>query len=142
MRPAHVIDVAQALTNLSHARQMPGTFSLPGPTTYTMGYLLELVQSAAYLPPSKFPSLPKPVALAIAKVAQLPWFPMVSPDEIERRFIDDSEVPGDWDAFGIRPDSVESHVLTYVRRFRSAYVVLIIYLGYLLLTVLINPGTT
>ena len=142
MRPAHVIDVAQALANLMHARQMPGTFSLPGPSTYTMGYLLELVQSAAYLPPSKFPSLPKAVALVIAKVAQLPWFPMVSPDEIERRFIDDSDVPGDWDAFGILPDPVENHVLTYVRRFRSAYVTLITYPGCLSLIFWINTATT
>lgn len=141
MRPVHVIDVAQALANLMHTRQMPGTFSLPGPSTYTMGYLLELVQSAAYLPPSKFPSLPKPIALAIAKIAQLPWFPMISPDEIERRFIDDSDVPGDWDAFGVRPDPVENHVLTYVKRFRSAYVTLVPYPDCLLL-ILWNTGTT
>jgi NADH dehydrogenase (ubiquinone) 1 alpha subcomplex subunit 9 len=120
MRPVHVVDVAQALVNLVHSRPVPGTFSLPGPSTFTIDYLLEFVQSVAYLPPSRLPHFPKPFALAIAKLAQAPWFPLVSPDEIERRYIDDSDVAADWEAFGVRPDHIEDHALAILRRFRSA----------------------
>jgi NADH dehydrogenase (ubiquinone) 1 alpha subcomplex subunit 9 len=120
MRPVHVIDVAQALANLMHSTQAPGTFSLPGPATFTLEYLLEFVQSVAYLPPSRVPYLPKPILLATARLAQLPWFPMVCPDELERRCIDDADVEGDWDAFGVRPTQIEDNALGILRRFRSA----------------------
>jgi NADH dehydrogenase (ubiquinone) 1 alpha subcomplex subunit 9 len=105
-----------------HSAPAPSAFNLPGPTTYTLEYLLEFVQSVAYLPPSRVPYLPKPVMLAIARLAQLPWFPMVCPDELERRCIDDSDMEDDWDAFGIRPAQIEDHALGILRRFRSAYV--------------------
>jgi NADH dehydrogenase (ubiquinone) 1 alpha subcomplex subunit 9 len=108
-----------------HSSQAPGTFSLPGPVTFTLEYLLEFVQSVAYLQPSSIPYLPKPVMLAIARLAQLPWFPMISPDELERRYIDDADVEGDWDAFSVRPGRIEDHALAILRRFRSAFVFLL-----------------
>jgi NADH dehydrogenase (ubiquinone) 1 alpha subcomplex subunit 9 len=114
--------VAQALVNLMHFTQAPGTFSLPGPVSFTLEYLLEFVQSVAYLPPSRVPYLPKSIMLAMARLAQLPWFPMVSPDELERRYINDADVEGDWDAFGVRPAQIEDHALGALRRFRSACV--------------------
>jgi NADH dehydrogenase (ubiquinone) 1 alpha subcomplex subunit 9 len=114
-----------------HSTITPGTFSLPGPATFTIEYLLELVQSVAYLEPSRVPYLPKPIMLAIAKLAQLPWFPMVSPDELERRHIDDVEVEGDWDVFGVKPTHIEDHALAILRRFRSAYAFLAISVCYL-----------
>ena len=114
--------MAQALVNLMHSTQAPGTFSLPGPVTFTLEYLLEFVQSVAYLQPSHVPYLPKPVMLAIARLAQLPWFPMVSPDELERRYINDTDVEGDWDVFDVTPGQIEDHALGVLRRFRSACV--------------------
>jgi NADH dehydrogenase (ubiquinone) 1 alpha subcomplex subunit 9 len=105
-----------------HSPQVPGTFSLPGPETFTIEYLLEFVQSVAYLPPSRLPHFPKALALAIAKLAQAPWFPLISPDEVERRYIDDSDVADDWQACGVRPDRIEDHGLAILRRFRSACV--------------------
>jgi NADH dehydrogenase (ubiquinone) 1 alpha subcomplex subunit 9 len=119
---AQVIDVAQVLANLMHSTQTTGTFSLPGPVTFTLEYLLEFVQSVAYLPPSHIPYLPKPVMIAFARLAQLPWFPMVSPDELERRYINDADVEGDWDVFGVTPGQIEDHALGALRRFRSACV--------------------
>jgi NADH dehydrogenase (ubiquinone) 1 alpha subcomplex subunit 9 len=50
------------------------------------------------------------------------WWPALNPDEVERRYIDDSNVAGDWDAVGIIPDEVEAHAITYLRRYRSACV--------------------
>jgi len=120
IRPAHVMDVAQALANLMHMPQLPGTFSLPGPSTLTYEYLLDLVSSVTYVPPSRTLVPPKAIALAVAKVAQAAWWPMLSPDEVERRYINDVEAPGDWDTFGVTPDEIENHAITYLRRYRSA----------------------
>lgn len=86
----------------------------------TYEYLLTLVSSVTYNPVSRAPILPKPVALALAKAAQAVWWPALSPDEVIRRYIDDADVPGDWDKFGITPDEIEEHAITYLRRYRSA----------------------
>ena len=105
---------------------LPGTFNLPGPSTLTYEYLLTLVSTITYNPPSRAPVVPKSVALALSKLAQNAWWPMLSPDEVERRYIDDVDVPGDWDVFGVVPDEIEEHAITYLRRYRSAYVFLIL----------------
>ncbi|TBU45008.1 NADH dehydrogenase [Dichomitus squalens] len=120
VRPAHVLDVAQALANTLPMAALPGTFSLPGPSTLTYEYLLTLVSTITYNPPSRAPVVPKSVALALSKLAQNVWWPMLSPDEVVRRYIDDVDVPGDWDVFGVIPDEIEEHAITYLRRFRSA----------------------
>ncbi|KAK7469118.1 Protein-lysine N-methyltransferase efm5 [Stygiomarasmius scandens] len=119
-RPVHVMDVAQALANLMHSPQLGRTLALPGPSTLTHEYLLDLVQSLTFQPPSRAPVVPKAVATAVAKVAQLPWWPLLSPDEIERRYIDDADTPGDWNLVGVTPSEIEQHAITYVRRYRSA----------------------
>ncbi|RDB18035.1 NADH-ubiquinone oxidoreductase subunit, mitochondrial [Hypsizygus marmoreus] len=121
IRPVHVMDVAQALSNLMSIPQLPGTFSLPGPSTLTYEYLLDLVSSITLREPSRAPVLPKRVALALAKAAQSVWWPALSPDDVIRRYIDDVEVPGDWEAFGVgEPSEIENHAITYLRRYRSA----------------------
>jgi NADH dehydrogenase (ubiquinone) 1 alpha subcomplex subunit 9 len=117
-----VMDVAQALTNLATAGPMPGTYALPGPSTLTYEYLLSLVQSITYRPESGAPTLPKPAALFLSKLAQNVWWPALSPDEVERRYLDDVDTPGDWAAFGVEPTEVEPVAISYLRRYRSAYV--------------------
>ncbi|KAK7056709.1 Protein-lysine N-methyltransferase efm5 [Paramarasmius palmivorus] len=119
-RPVHVMDVAQALANLVHGPQLSRTVNLPGPSTLTHEYLLDLVSSLTFNPPSRAPVVPKAVALAVAKVAQLPWWPLLSPDEVTRRYIDDADAPGDWDVVGVTPAEIEQHAINYVRRYRSA----------------------
>jgi NADH dehydrogenase (ubiquinone) 1 alpha subcomplex subunit 9 len=116
------MDVAQALSNLMSIPQLPETLSLPGPSTLTHEYLLELVSSITYQPPSRAPVLPKAIASALAKAAQAIWWPALSPDEVTRRYINDADVPGDWDAVGVQPVEIESQAITYLRRYRSAYV--------------------
>jgi len=120
IRPVHVTDVAQALANFMPNPPMPQTLSLPGPSTLTFEYLLELVGSVTFNPPSRAPVLPKPAALALAKLGQFIWWPTLSPDEVERRFIDDVDTAGDWDAVGVTPGEIEDHAITYLRRYRSA----------------------
>ncbi|KAH7885357.1 39kDa subunit of Ndufa9, NADH ubiquinone oxidoreductase [Phlebopus sp. FC_14] len=119
MRPVHVLDVAQALANLMSIPQVPDTLSLPGPSTLSAEYLLELVASVTCTSRSFAPPVPKRVALAVAKAAQATWWPLISPDEVERRYLDDANVPGDWDVVGVVPDEIENHAITYLRRYRS-----------------------
>ena len=74
-------------------------------------------------PASSAPALPKGLAKWAANlVSKSVWWPTLSPDEIERRYIDDATVPGDWDAVGVTPSEIENHAITYLRRYRSAYV--------------------
>lgn len=119
---AQVMDVAQALSNLAGMPIVDRTLALPGPSTLTYEYLLELVSTLTYNPPSRAPVIPKQVALALARVAQRIWWPALSPDEVERRYIDDADTPGDWAVVGVEPDEIENHAITYVRRYRSACV--------------------
>ncbi|KAF8895416.1 39kDa subunit of Ndufa9, NADH ubiquinone oxidoreductase [Infundibulicybe gibba] len=115
-----VMDVAQALANLMAVPRIAGTLSLPGPSILTYEYLLDLVSSVTLQPPSRAPVVPQPIASALAKVAQTVWWPTLSPDEVIRRYIDDADVPGDWETVGLKPAEVEQHAITYLRRYRSA----------------------
>jgi NADH dehydrogenase (ubiquinone) 1 alpha subcomplex subunit 9 len=119
---AQVMDVAQALSNLIGMPAINRTLALPGPSTLTHEYILELVSTLTYNPPSRAPVVPKQIALALARAAQRIWWPALSPDEVERRYIDDADTPGDWAVVGVEPDEIENHAITYVRRYRSASV--------------------
>jgi hypothetical protein len=109
-----VLDVAQALSNLIGVPAIDRTLALPGPSTLTHEYLLELVSTLTCNPPSRAPIVPKRVALALARVAQRIWWPALSPDEVERRYIDDADTPGDWALVDVEPDEIENHAITYV----------------------------
>ncbi|KAF8636019.1 hypothetical protein AX15_000179 [Amanita polypyramis BW_CC] len=120
IRPVHVMDVAQALANLVSLPQISRTLSLPGPSTLTHEYLLDLVSSVTLRPPSRAPVLPKPLASLLAKAGQAVWWPTLSSDEVIRRYIDDTDAPGDWEAVNVTPSEIEQHAITYLRRYRSA----------------------
>ena len=119
------MDVAQALANLMEMPRIERTLNLPGPSTLTYEFLLDLVASVSLRPASSAPALPKGLAKWAANlVSKSVWWPTLSPDEIERRYIDDATVPGDWDVVGVTPSEIENHAITYLRRYRSAYVYL------------------
>jgi len=71
-------------------------------------------------PPSRAPVLPQAIAKILAKLGQNVWWPALSPDEVIRRYIDDVDVPGDWNAVGVQPSEIEDTAIVYLRRFRSA----------------------
>lgn len=116
------MDVAQALTNILDVSSLPSLLNLPGPSRLTYEYLLALVSSVTYNPPPRGPVVPKKLALLAARVAQNVWWPALSPDEVERRYMDDVDVPGDWDKVGVDPTEIEDSAILYLRRYRSAYV--------------------
>lgn len=90
--PVHVTDVATALEVMINApvTSEASTFALPGPSAYTYDDILEAVSFFAMKPKSKAMSVPKPFALLFAHIFNRAiWWPTQSPDEIERRYIDD-----------------------------------------------------
>lgn len=104
---------------------MPTTaleYNLPGPTTYSYNDIMDLISAVTHNPPSRAPTVPKPIALLATKIAQYAWWPLLSPDEVERRFMDDLNTEGDWEALGITPDELENVAIRYLRRYRSACV--------------------
>lgn len=116
----HVLDVARALAHLASVPPVPRVLSLPGPQSYTIEYMLELISSVTFRPVSRSLHLPKSLAKFMSKVSGLVWWPVLSPDQIERRYIDDAGVTGDWDVFGFAPDALEQHILTYLQMYRSS----------------------
>lgn len=117
------MDVAQALVNLFEVPSAPGLLNLPGPSALTHEYLLALYASITYHPPSRAPVVSKRLALLITELSnRYIWWPTLSPDEVRRRYIDDVDVPGDWDKVGVQPTEIEDNAITYLRRYRSAYV--------------------
>jgi NADH dehydrogenase (ubiquinone) 1 alpha subcomplex subunit 9 len=90
--PVHVLDVAEALSVMLSAplTSVASTFHLAGPAVHTYNSLLQLVAAMTMKPVSTAPTVPKTVALAFATLVNRGlWWPTVSPDEIERRYIDD-----------------------------------------------------
>lgn len=126
LRPVHSIDVAMALERMLNAdnTSMGQTFSLPGPKTYSIKQLLTLVESLTFTSVLKEGlNTPKWLAMAAAKIGDKAWWPMISPDEITRRYIDDlPDRPGtkSWEDLGMQPDAIEEAAIVYLRRYRPA----------------------
>ncbi|KAF9527562.1 NADH dehydrogenase [Crepidotus variabilis] len=120
VRPVHVLDVAQSLVNLLSNPRPSSTINLPGPSTLTYEYLLDLVSSVTLQPPSRAPVLPKAAANILSKIGQNVWWPALSPDEVTRRYINDVDVEGDWDAVGVQPSEIEDSAIAHLRHYRTA----------------------
>lgn len=125
LRPVHSVDVAQALEIMCDAdvTSTGQTFSLAGPKTYTVAQLLQLVESLTFNKIVRMGvNVPKPVLKLATKVADLAWWQMLSPDEVERRFLDDkADAPGTlgFADLGMEPDTLEERAILYLRRYRS-----------------------
>jgi len=150
--PVHVMDVAEALSVMLTApvTSTASTFALPGPKVHTFNSIQNLVSAMTMKPVTSAPTLPKPIATLLATALNRGlWWPTVSPDEVERKYIDDfgvdamTHVPKDvpagwaeeavakmtgidgeavksWGELDIYPDMIEEHAIKYLRRYRSA----------------------
>ncbi len=95
--PTHVLDVASALCTMLNApiTSTASTFVLPGPQAFTYNELLNLVTFFTMKPVPNYPSVPKVLAKLVATAMNRGiWWPTVSPDEIERKYIDDAGLDG------------------------------------------------
>ncbi|PWN96189.1 NAD(P)-binding protein [Tilletiopsis washingtonensis] len=125
LRPVHSVDVAHALEVMLDAENtsMGQTFSLAGPRSYTIAEMMQLVEALTYnkiVRPAL--NVPKPILMTASKLAQLAWWPMLSPDEVTQRFLDcKPDEPGtkSWADLGIEPDLLEEVAIMYLRRYRS-----------------------
>lgn len=124
MRPVHSLDVAHALERMLDAdnTSMGATFSLGGPKEYTYIELLKLMESMTFRSLAKEGlNTPKWMMKLAARIADLAWWPMISPDEVVRRYLDDKpDAPGtkSWSDLGMTPDSLEETAIIYTRRYR------------------------
>ncbi|EIW65481.1 NADH dehydrogenase (ubiquinone) 1 alpha subcomplex 9 [Tremella mesenterica] len=150
--PVHVLDVASALSVMLTApvTSVASTFALPGPAMHTFNSLFALTSAMTMRPVSGVPEVPKAVAKLVSSIIHRAiWWPVISPDEIERKFIDDMGTelfasPGEekpsgwatsrsdgavgidgepvkgWADLDISPDYIEEHAIKYLRRYRSA----------------------
>lgn len=77
------------------------TFSLAGPKTYSVIDMLRLVESLTFNKTVREGlNIPKFALMAAAKIGDLAWWPMLSPDEVTRRYIDDkADEPGEYFTF-------------------------------------------
>jgi len=116
--PVHVLDVAEACRVMMDAESTVGkTVSLPGTKMYTFQELIEMVEPRVYKTLQGF-NLPKWAIVNASKIWQHLYFPTVSPDYIQRRFLDEKLPELETLSFsdlGIEPDSLESLSATYLR---------------------------
>lgn len=99
------------------------TFSLAGPKTYTIEQLLLLVESLTFEKICR-PGLNIPhwAMRTTSRITDRAWWPMLSPDEVDRRFVDDlPDEPGTktFADLAIMPDVLEEVAIIYLRRYRS-----------------------
>lgn len=122
VRPVSVSDVAMGLSVLIQQEESAGKiFELFGPREYTVLEIEDFVCELILKKPSRL-NLPKPAAMIISKaLALLPW-PTISPDEIERLYINDTPTESalTFNDLRIQPATLEDMALQFVRGYRSA----------------------
>jgi NADH dehydrogenase (ubiquinone) 1 alpha subcomplex subunit 9 len=98
--------------------------SLSGPIPFTYNELEQLISLFTFHPVSTLPEVPRWLANYLSKISQLIWWPSLSPDEIERRFISAPETDSseDWAKVGVQPTEIENVALSILRRYRSGCV--------------------
>lgn len=125
LRPAHSIDVAHALEIMMDAEVTAtgSTFSLAGPRTYTITQLLALVQSLTFNKTLREGlNVPHWALRLAARIGDKAWWGMLSPDEVDRRYVDDlPDEPGtkSWADLAMEPDTIEEVAIVYLRRYRN-----------------------
>jgi len=120
--PIYVQDVAQGLANIARLPELDGQMlSLSGPIPFTYNELEQLISLFTFHPVSTLPEAPRWLANYLSKISQLIWWPSLSPDEIERRFISAPETDSseDWAKVGVQPTEIENVALSILRRYRS-----------------------
>lgn len=120
-RPVHVFDVAKGLEALMYDDSTAGqTFEFYGPNEYSMREIADLVDREI-VKKRRHINLPKPVFKALARAFDFIWWSTISPDEVERQFINQVVDPNakTFKDLGIEPDDIKQWVLHYTRQYRS-----------------------
>ncbi|RPA84475.1 putative NADH-ubiquinone oxidoreductase 40 kDa subunit mitochondrial precursor [Ascobolus immersus RN42] len=123
--PVHVTDVAKGLEAImyndwTHSQ----TFELYGPDKFSMRDIQSLVEKEIMKERSHI-NIPKAILKPIANILNKAiWWPTISPDEVERQFLDQVIDPNalTFADLGIEPDAIYRYVIHYIRHYRSSSV--------------------
>jgi len=121
--PVHAIDIGKALEMMLYDDTTASqTFELHGPKQYSMKEISDLVDKEI-VKKRRHINLPKQIRQPIAAVMNKAlWWPVGSPDEIEREFIDQEIDPTakKFSDLGIEPSELESLTYQYLLPYRSS----------------------
>ncbi|KAJ3146396.1 hypothetical protein HDU89_006262 [Geranomyces variabilis] len=122
IRPAYVGDVAHILAKLENDERAVGKIvELYGPKEYFYGNLVEFFLDVTRREQLAV-HLPKFVGKTIAATINLAMpTPIISPDEVERLYIDDKPTPGalTFADFNVKPFSLEEQIIRFAALYRS-----------------------
>jgi NADH dehydrogenase len=116
LQPAHVEDVAEAITRILRTEQGPTTLECGGPRVYTYKELLRSIASEAGRKPVLFP-VPFAVWYALARTAAVLPSPPITRNQLDLMQIDtvaSPQLPG-FAELGVLPQSLEETVRLIVR---------------------------
>jgi len=101
------------------------TYEFFGPREYTMNQLYDIADEILITRRTRV-NVPKPLAIAITRLLQLSPWPFISPDEIERYFIDEkisnNENVKTFEDLGIVPQTLEDTAIATLRDHRKSAV--------------------
>lgn len=122
VRPTYVRDVARALETMMHNDTTAGhTYELHQDREYTVEEIARMVAEIT-LRKSRHLNLPKIVMQPMAKVIdKVLWWNIISPDEIERQFIDEKFTPNckGYRDLDLVPQELDTQTMKYLRMYRS-----------------------
>lgn len=121
MYPVHVLDVGRALEHMMFDDTTAAqTFELYGPDKYSASQIADLIGKVTKREHRRF-NIPKQLMLPVAKALGLLWWPTISPDEIERQFIDQhiDRTAKDFSSLGMEASKFLDVAPRYLRRYRS-----------------------
>ncbi|EFW99709.1 NADH-ubiquinone oxidoreductase [Grosmannia clavigera kw1407] len=121
--PVHIIDVGRALELMLFDDNTAGqTYELFGPKNYSTAEIAELVDREIYKS-RRHINVPKAVLKPAATLLnRLLWFPVMSGEDVEREFIDQTidETVKTFKDLGIEPDEISDFTYHYLQGFRSS----------------------
>ncbi|KAI9090839.1 hypothetical protein DFS34DRAFT_643800 [Phlyctochytrium arcticum] len=121
IRPTYVGDIAHVLAALQKDDRAVGKIvELYGPREYHYGALVRFFLDVTYRQQAPYP-LPKALAKLFATILDKGMAtPLISPDEVERLYIDDKPTPGalTFEDFNVKPHTVEELIIRFAGLYR------------------------
>lgn len=122
VRPTYVRDVARALEGMMHNDETAGQlYELCQEEAMTKAQICDMISEITLKKPRHY-NVPKIVLQNIAKVFdKVLWWNIISQDEIERQFIDETITPGakGYKDLNVDAQSLNSQTMKYLRMYRS-----------------------
>lgn len=122
VRPTYVRDVARALEGMMHNDETAGQlYELHSQQALSKAEICEMISEITLKKPRHY-NVPKIVLQNVAKVIdRIIWWNVISQDEIERQFIDETLTPGakGYKDLNIDAQELNAQTMKYLRMYRS-----------------------